>query len=151
MALDNLKQDTLKLTEPQCRFSKIKRNETSKGQLKMDNTHNLPKEEGDDQEQAIMKTIGLMEPPEDKLFIAHMDETEQTGNGQTKIDDIWINAKTNIAMKLAIEENMKKQELPVKQQVPSEYHKFLNIFNKNRVNRFPDKRPWDHKIKMKEG
>ena len=61
-----------------------------------------------------------MEPPEDKLCMARMDETEETGNGHTKTDDIWINAKTNIAMKLAIEENMKKQELPVEQQVPLE-------------------------------
>ena len=36
-----------------------------------------------------------------------------TGNGHTETDDIWINVKTNIAMKLAIEENTKKQELPV--------------------------------------
>ena len=92
-----------------------------------------------------------MEPPEDKLFIAHMDETEETSNGHTKTDNIWINTKTNIAMKLAIEENTKKQELPVKQQIPSEYHEFLDIFDKNRANHFPDKRPWDHKIEMKEG
>ena len=98
-----------------------------------------------------MKTIGLMEPPKDKLFIARMDETEGTGNGQTETDDIWINVKTNIAIKLAIEENMKKQELPVEQQVPSEFHKFLDIFDENRANSFPDKRPWDHKIEMKEG
>ena len=117
----------------------------------MDNIHNLPNEEDEDQEQAITKTIGLMEPPEDKLFIARMDETEEIGNGHTKTDDIWINVKTNIAMKLAIEENTKKQELPVEHQVPSEYHEFLNIFDENRVNCFPNKRPWDHKIKMKEG
>ena len=67
---NNMKQDTLKLTQPRWKFSKLRRNETSKGQLKTDNTHNLPKEKGDDQEQAIMKTIGLMEPPKDKLFIA---------------------------------------------------------------------------------
>ena len=54
-------------------------------------------------------------------------------------------------MKLAIEENVKKQELPVELQVPSEYHEFLDIFNDNRVNHFPDKWPWDHKIEMKEG
>ena len=54
-------------------------------------------------------------------------------------------------MKLAIEENTKKQELPVKQQVPLEYHEYLDIFDKNRVNHFPNKWPWDHKIEMKEG
>ena len=51
----------------------------------MDNTHNLPKEEGDDQEQAITKTIGLMEPPEDKLFIARMDETEEQAMDKPKL------------------------------------------------------------------
>ena len=117
---DNRKQDTPEPTKPRWRFSKIRRNNTSEGQLETDNTHNLPKEEGDNQEQAIMKTIRLMEPPEDKLFIARMDETEEIGKGQTETDGIWINAKTNIAMKLAIEENMKKQELPVEQQVPLE-------------------------------
>ena len=53
-----------------------------------------------------------MEPPEDKLLIACLTDT---ANGHLNTDDIWINVKTNIAMKLAIKENMKKPELPVKQ------------------------------------
>ena len=114
----------------------------------MDDTPILPKEEDADQEPKIVKTDGLMEPPEAKLLIACLMEND---NGHSDTDDIWINAKTNIAMKLAIEENTKKQELLVKQQVPSEYHEFLDIFDENRVNCFPDKRPWDHKIEMKEG
>ena len=68
-----------------------------------------------------MKTDGFMEPPEDKLLIACLTET---GNGHSDTDNIWINAKTNITMKLAIEENTKKQKLLVKQQVPLEYHEF---------------------------
>ena len=80
-----------------------------------------------------------------------MEETEETDKEHPETNDIWINTKTNIAMKLAIEENTKKQELPVEQQVPLEYHEFLNIFDENRANHFPDKRPWDHKIEMKEG
>ena len=86
-AKDNTKQDTLEPTKPRWRFSKIRRNNTSKGQLEMDDTHNLPNKEDDNQEQAIMKTLRLMEPPEDKLFIARMDETEETGNGHTESDD----------------------------------------------------------------
>ena len=94
----------------------------------MDDTPVLPKEEDTDQEPKIAKTDGLMEPPKDKLLIACLTETD---NGHSDTDDIWINTKTNIAMKLAIEENTKKQELPVEQQVPAEYHEFLDIFDEN--------------------
>jgi hypothetical protein len=64
--------------------------------------------------------------------------------------DVWIH-KTNIAMKLAIKENSKKIEKPDKELVPEEYHKYLDIFNKEKTHQFPESRPWDHKIKMKEG
>ena len=56
-----------------------------------------------------------MDPPEDKLPIACLTETD---NEHSNTDDIWSNAKTNTVMKLAIEENTKKQELLVEQQVP---------------------------------
>ena len=141
-------QDTPKQTKPQWRLSKLRKLDTGKGQPKTDDIPVLPKEEDADQEQVITKTDEFMEPPEDKLLIACLTETD---NGHSDTDDIWINAKTNIAMKLAIEENMKKQELLVELQVPLEYHEFLDIFDENRANRFPDKRPWDHKIEMKEG
>jgi hypothetical protein len=64
--------------------------------------------------------------------------------------DVWIQ-KTNIAMELAIEEYSKKTDKTDKQLVPVEYHKYLDIFSKEKAHRFPESRPWDHKIKMKEG
>jgi hypothetical protein len=64
--------------------------------------------------------------------------------------DVWIH-KTNIAMELAIEENSKKQDKTDKQLVPAEYHEYLDIFSEEKAHRFPESRPWDHKIKMKEG
>jgi hypothetical protein len=64
--------------------------------------------------------------------------------------DVWIH-KTNIAMELAIEENSKKQDKTDEQLVPVEYHKYLDIFSEEKAHRFPELRPWDHKIKMKEG
>jgi Reverse transcriptase (RNA-dependent DNA polymerase)/RNase H-like domain found in reverse transcriptase len=64
--------------------------------------------------------------------------------------DVWIH-KTNIAIELAIEENSKKMDKMDKQLVPTEYHKYLDIFNEEKVHRFPESRPWDHKIEMKEG
>jgi hypothetical protein len=64
--------------------------------------------------------------------------------------DVWI-YKTNIATELAIEENSKKQNKMDEQLVPMEYHKYLDIFSKEKAHRFPELRPWDHKIEMKEG
>src|SRR6266700_6028347 len=34
-------------------------------------------------------------------------------------------------------------------QIPPEYHKYLNIFNEKKADRFLKSRSWDHKIKMK--
>jgi hypothetical protein len=64
--------------------------------------------------------------------------------------DVWIH-KTNIAMELAIEENSKKTDKTDEQLVPAEYHKYLDIFSEEKAHHFPKSRPWDHKIKMKEG
>ena len=55
-----------------------------------------------------------------------------------ELDEIRINAKTNIAMDLAIEENKKKEDILVKELVPEEYHEYLNVFDENKANRFPD-------------
>jgi hypothetical protein len=64
--------------------------------------------------------------------------------------DVWI-YKTNIATELAIEENSKKQNKTDEQLVPTEYHEYLDILSEEKAHRFPKSRPWDHKIKMKEG
>jgi hypothetical protein len=64
--------------------------------------------------------------------------------------DVWIH-KTNIAMELAIEENSKKTDKTHKQLVPAEYHEYLDIFSKKKAQFFPESRPWDYKIEMKEG
>jgi hypothetical protein len=50
--------------------------------------------------------------------------------------DVWIH-KTNIATELAIEENSKKQDKTDEQLVPTEYHKYLDIFSEEKAHRFP--------------
>jgi hypothetical protein len=54
-------------------------------------------------------------------------------------------------MELAIKENEKKADLSVKELVPENLHKYLNVFDDNMANRFPESNMWDHKIDMKEG
>jgi hypothetical protein len=64
---------------------------------------------------------------------------------------VWINAKTGIAMELVIKENKKKADLPVEKLIPEDLHDFLDIFDDNKANQFPESNMWDHKIDMKEG
>ena len=54
-------------------------------------------------------------------------------------------------MDMAIEENLKKKELPITELIPPEYHEFLDAFDKEKANWFPESKKWDHKIDMKEG
>jgi hypothetical protein len=64
---------------------------------------------------------------------------------------VWINAKTGIAMELAMKENKKKEDLLVKKSIPEDLHDFLDIFDNNKANWFPESNMWDHKINIKEG
>jgi hypothetical protein len=47
---------------------------------------------------------------------------------------VWINAKTRIAMELAIKENKKKADLPVENLIPEDLHDFLDVFDNNKAN-----------------
>ena len=67
------------------------------------------------------------------------------------IEEVWINTKMNMATSLVAEANSKKPELTPKQLVPKEYHKYLDIFDKEKANQYPESRSWDHKIKIKPG
>ena len=66
-------------------------------------------------------------------------------------ESVWINMITNLAMDMAIKNNLKKQEKSVEEMVPKEYHEFLDVFSEEKAVRFPKSKPWDHKIDMKEG
>ena len=35
--------------------------------------------------------------------------------------------------------------------IPEEYHKYLDVFSEEKAAQFPEYKPWDHKIEMKEG
>jgi RNase H-like domain found in reverse transcriptase/Integrase zinc binding domain/Reverse transcriptase (RNA-dependent DNA polymerase) len=53
-------------------------------------------------------------------------------------------------MELAIKENEKKADLPVEKLLPEDLHDFLDVFDDNKANQFPESNVWDHKIDMKE-
>jgi hypothetical protein len=45
----------------------------------------------------------------------------------------------------------KKADLPVEKLIPEDLHDFLDVFDNNKANWFPESNMWDHKIDMKEG
>ena len=38
----------------------------------------------------------------------------------------------------------------LKKMIPKEYHEFLDVFSEEVASRFPTRKPWDHKIELKE-
>ena len=65
-------------------------------------------------------------------------------------NEIWINTKMTTATDLATA-NLKKPDLTPEELLPKEYYKYLDIFDKEKANHFPESQPYDHKIKMKAG
>ena len=91
-----------------------------------------------DKEETKNHMNNLIEEDKDAILIKLLEETT------------WIN-KMNVATELAIKENDKKEEKTDKELVPEEFHKYLDIFSKEKAHQFPKPQLWDHKIKMKEG
>jgi hypothetical protein len=60
-------------------------------------------------------------------------DDEQIGNAvllsyiEEAKSKVWINAKTGIAMELAIKENEKKADLLVEKLIPEDLHNFLDV------------------------
>jgi hypothetical protein len=91
-------------------------------------------------------TVNLIEELDDEqirnaVLLSYIEEAKSK---------VWINAKTGIAMELAIKENEKKADPPVEKLIPEDLHDFLDVFDNNKANWFPESNMWDHKIDMKE-
>ena len=65
--------------------------------------------------------------------------------------DVWINSKTLNSIEFHLTNDEKKADLPLAQQIPEEYHEYLDVFDNKKADRFPEPRIWDHKIELKEG
>ena len=109
------------------------------------NTQNNSKpivEEEKDKEEWKTWILNPIDHNNDNVLISYLKEMEE---------EIWINAKTNMAMELAIKENEKKPDASAKGLVLEDLHDFLDVFNEEWAGRLPKSQPWDHKIEMKEG
>ena len=120
-----------------------KKEETNNGQTKEEIPKSNPQPtimEEVDEEEFMNRTINILDTDNE-----HILETIQEYH-----QEIWIN-KTNMATELAMAENLKKKTLPLEEMIPKKFHEYLDIFDEQKANRFPMSRPWDHRIKMKEG
>ena len=52
--------------------------------------------------------------------------------------DVWINAKTTMATSIQAEINQQKEDLPLTEQIPKEYHQYLDVFEENKAECFPE-------------
>ena len=48
-------------------------------------------------------------------------------------NEIWINAKTSPTIKFHLKHDEKREDLPLDQQVPKEFHEYLNVFDENKA------------------
>src|ERR1700728_3731798 len=62
----------------------------------------------------------------------------------------WINAKQTKATEIQSEINLKKKDLPLEEQIPKEFHEYLDVFSEEKAARFPEPKKWDHKIELKD-
>ena len=99
--------------------------------------------EEEDNDAHLNRTQNPLEDSELSLLIASI--TGETDN------EIWINSKSTTATQLQAEINSKKTVLPLEEQIPKEFHKYLDVFSEEKAARFPEPRSWDHKIELKEG
>ena len=90
-----------------------------------------------------------------KLTIEEEVNDDKQGNDllvsyiqQDNPEDIWIRAKTNLAMDLAIKESAKRKEQTLEEMVPKELIQYQSVFDKDAANRFPERRSWDHAIDL---
>ena len=50
-----------------------------------------------------------------------------------------------------LQHDEKKDDIPLEQQILEAYHAYLDVFNERKADWFPEQRPWDHKIELKDG
>src|SRR5271154_1109525 len=120
-------------------------------------------EDEEDEEEWKNHTVNVIETDESddsisevginhiNICVINEDEgTMRVIDGETNGNEIWINTKTNLALEMAIKDNLAKEERTTEELVPKEFHDYLDIFDEKNANRFPIERPWDHKIELKE-
>ena len=83
-------------------------------------------EEVKDEEEHLNST----QSPLDKNNLSEIIATI-TGTGETDFGT-WINAKQTNLTKIQSEISLKKRDLPLEEQIPKEFHKYLDVFSEEK-------------------
>ena len=125
---------------------------------KVHTTQPVTIEDEEDQERSLNQTQNPLDDNEVAVLISAISNLDNDERHEQLIasmtngtnEDIWIHAKMNKATEIQVEINQKKKILPLEEQIPKEFHEYLDVFSEERAARFPESRTWDHKIEMKE-
>src|SRR4051812_16584717 len=67
-------------------------------------------------------------------------------------EEVWIHAHENMATKLAIKTEKKKEKRTTEETILVHYHDSTkDVFSKESFNKLPPRKPWDHMIKLVPG
>ena len=83
-----------------------------------------------DEEEQLNRTLNPL--PETDLAILIPTITDDPE------DYLWINAKSTNTMTIQAEINLKKLTVPLEDQIPKEFHKFLDVFSEKSAAQFPE-------------
>ena len=114
------------------RFKEIKKRR--KTEVKRTKIPKTTIEEEVDEEQWKTHTLNPAGTHETAIVSLVEDNDEQENP-----EDIWIKAKTNLAIDLAIKESAKRKEQTLEEMIPQELMKYRSVFDKVAANRFPDR------------
>ena len=116
----------------------------------------------------VQKQLGYGKPKTQTTAMEEMDEQEYLNHTQNPLlqmelamlimtilgdtsSELWINAKMTTATTIQAEINQQKEDLPLTEQIPKEYHWYLDVFDESKAECFLESWPWDYKIELKEG
>ena len=86
------------------------------------------------------------DPTEDELVISYLQ-----GGLTKKAQDVWSKTTMNHSTAFAQKAEAQKEQKTPEEIVPSYFHEYLdNVFSEEKATRFPERRPWDHKINLKD-
>ena len=102
-------------------------------------------------------SVELLEktPPKRETRKAYMEEVfEEELDIRTlglEEEEIWVQASVSHSIEFARKFAEDKPQVELKDAVPVEFHEYLKVFSEEAAGRFPESKPWDHKIDLKEG
>ena len=109
----------------------------------------------------VCAAVMVEEAPEEEVETPRLAYLPEWDGTESALIDAWVNGTTlrgaprlfvnasfTYSQQLAEQEYQKKEVRPIEQIVPKRYHEFLDVFSKEKAERLPDHRPYDHAIEL---